>query len=148
MEDVGAFRNRVSLKAPGTKEKMTVLRDGKQRTLTVAIGKLPDSGLLAGTDSHTPDKLGLTVQALTSDLADQFGYQGEKGVVVTQVTSGSVASLAGIKAGALIQEVNRHQVQNVDEFKQAIRKTENKGSVLLLIRDGQYSRYVVLNVEE
>jgi len=90
----------------------------------------------------------LTVQGLTPDLAEQFGYKGEKGVVVAQVTPGSVAAQAGIQPGALIQEVNRKQIDSVDEFKQAIKKSENGTSVLLLIRDGKYSRYVVLNIEE
>jgi serine protease Do len=148
VEEVGVFRNRVSLKAPGTREKITVLRDGKRQTLTVTIGKLPDSCLTASTESHTPDKLGLTVQALTPGLAEQLGYQKEKGVVVTQVTPGSVAALAGVQPGTLIQEVNRKKINNVDEFKQAIRKSENKKSILLLVRDEKYSRYVVLNIEE
>jgi serine protease Do len=148
VEEVGAFRNYVSLKAPGTRENITILRDGKQRTLTVTIGTLPDSGPMAGIDAHTPDNLGLTIQTLTPDLAQQFGYQEDKGVVVTQVAPGSVAALADIQPGMLIQEVNRKQVQDVNEFKQAIRKSENSKTVLLLIREGQYSRYVVLNIEE
>jgi len=146
-EEVGAFRNRVSLEAPGTKEKITVLRDGKRQTLAVTIGKLPDTVLTASTESHTPDKLGLTVQNLTPELADRFGYQGEKGVVVTQVTPGSVAALAGIQPGMLIQEVNRRHVHNVQELKQAVRGSGNKKSVLLLVKDDKYSRYVVLNIE-
>ncbi|MCG7854079.1 MAG: DegQ family serine endoprotease [Methanosarcinaceae archaeon] len=148
VEEVGTFRNQVSLKAPGTKEKITVLRDGKRQTLTITIGKLPDSGLTASTESHTPDKLGLTVQTLTPDLAERFGYQGEEGVVVTQVNPGSVAELAGIQPGMLIQEVDRQQIHNVNEFKQAIKESGNKKSVLLLIRDDKYSRYVVLKIED
>ncbi len=148
VKEVGAFRNRISLEAPGTKEMITVLRDGKRQTLTVSIGKLPDSGLTASTETHTPDKLGLTVQTLTPDLAEQLGYQEEKGVLVTQVNPGSVAALAGIQSGTLIQEVNRKKIHNVDEFKQAIRKSENKKPILLLVRDGKYSHYVVLKIED
>jgi len=148
VKEVGAFRNRVSLEAPGTKEMVTVLRDGKRQTLTVTIGKLPDSGLTTSTESHTPDKLGLTVQTLSPDLAERFGYQGEEGVVVAQVNPGSVAELAGIQTGMLIQEVNRKQIHSVNEFKQAIKEGGNKKSVLLLIKDDKYSRYVVLNIEE
>ena len=148
VEEVGAFRNRVSIKAPGTKEKITVLRDGKRQTLTVTIGKLPGSGLTTSTESHTPEKLGLTVQALSPDLTERFGYQGEKGVLVTQVTPGSVAALAGIQPGMLIQEVNRKQIHSVNEFKQAIKESGNKKSVLLLIKDDKYSRYIVLKIED
>ena len=148
VEEVGAFRNRVSLKTPGASDKITVLRNGKRQALTVTIGKLSDSGLDARTESHTPDNLGLTVQTLTPDLAERFGYQGEKGVVVTQVAPGSVAARAGIQTGMLIQEVNRRQVNSADEVKKAIRESGNEKSVLLLVKDDKYSRYIVLNTED
>jgi serine protease Do len=137
----------VSLIPPGTAEKITVLRDGSQKTLDITIGKLPDSGLTAGATSHNIDKLGLTVKTLSRELAEQFGYQGETGVVVTQVNSSSIAAMAGIRPGVLIQEVNRKRVENIDDFKQAVEHTSEHGTLLLLIKDGQYSRYVALEME-
>ncbi len=144
VERMGAFRNHVSLKEPGTKEKLTVLRDGKPKTLTVTIGKLPASGPAAGAPSHSWQKLGITVKTLTRELAERFGYQGETGVIVTQVTPGSVAEMAGIRSGTLIKEVNRKLINNVDEFEQAIKQSATKGAVLLLIKDGKIVRYVAL----
>jgi len=88
VEKVGSFRNRVSLMAPGTKEKIKVIRQGKRKTLTVTIGKMPDSGLVADSTSHSTDKLGIKVKTLTEDLAQQFNIQGQTGVVVTQVRCG------------------------------------------------------------
>ena len=147
VEKVGAFRNRVALKAPGSKEKITVLRNGKRKTLSITIGKLPDGEFAAAGTPHSLEKLGLTVQTLTPDLARQFGIQGEKGVVVTQVTPGSAAAMAGINPGAVILEVNRNPVSNTEEFKQAVAQTPEKSAVLLLIKDGQYSRYMALKTE-
>jgi len=144
---VGAFRNRVALKAPGSKEELTVLRSGKRKTVSITIGKLPEGELAAAGIPHSLEKLGLTVQTLTPELARQFGIQGEKGVVVTQVTPGSDAALAGINPGAVILEVNRKPVSNAEEFKRAVAQTPEKGVVLLLIKDGQYSRYVALKTE-
>jgi len=63
--------------------------------------------------------------------------------VVTQVTPGSAAALAGINPGAVILEVNRKPVSNTEEFKRAVAQTPEK-SAMLLIKDGQYSRYVAL----
>ncbi|MEW7984075.1 MAG: Do family serine endopeptidase [Candidatus Sedimenticola endophacoides] len=40
VSDVGGFRNRVSLTAPGSTETVTVLRGGKRKTLQVTIGRL------------------------------------------------------------------------------------------------------------
>ena len=146
--DVGAFRNRVSLKASGSKEKITILRDGKRLILNVTIGKLPDDGLVADTASHTLAELGLTVQTLTPGLAEQLGYQGETGVVITQVNPGTITALAGLRPGTLILEINRKQVQNVDEFKKALTQNGKKGLVLLRVRDGKYSHYITLNIKK
>ena len=147
VEKVGPFRNHIALKAPDSKEKITVLRNGERKTLSITIGKLPDGELAAVGTPHSLEKLGLTVQTLTPDLARQFGFQGEKGVVVTQVTPGSAAALAGINPGAVILEVNRKPVSNTEEFKRAVAQTPEKGAVLLLIKDGQYSRYVAVKAE-
>ena len=144
--DVGVFRNRVSLKAPDSGQKMTILRDGKRRLLKVTIGRLPDQNEVAvETSNHTLGELGITVQTLTPELARKFDYPGENGVVITQVTSNSIAEEAGLQPGTLIQEVNRNKVRNVDDFKQALEQSKETGSVLLLARVGEYSRYLVLS---
>jgi serine protease Do len=147
VEKVGPFRNLVSLKTPGSKEKITVLRDGKRETLSITIGKLPDEGLTTTAASHSMDKLGFTVQTLTPDLARRFGIQDEMGVVVTRVTPDSAAAMAGINPGTIIKEVNRKPVNDTDDFSRAIAQTAEKGTVLLLIKDGQYTRYVALRIE-
>jgi len=148
VKDVGAFRNRVSLKASGSKEKITILRDGKRRILNVTIGKLHDDGSVADTASHTLAELGLTVQTLTPGLAEQLGYQGEKGVVITQVNPGTISASAGLRPGMLILEINRKQVNNVDEFKQALTQNRKKNFLLLRVSDGKYSHYLTLNIKK
>jgi len=68
-------------------------------------------------------------------------------VVVTQVDPGSVAASAGIRPGVLIQEINHKRISNSNEFRKAIEKTPKNGIVLMLIKDGDSSRYVTLKVE-
>jgi serine protease Do len=88
--------------------------------------------------------LGLSVVPLTGDLADRHGLRGEKGVLVTGVDPASAAARAGIKAGMLIQEVNRRRVDTVEDFRKA---ASGKGTILLLVRDRSGSRYVALEKE-
>jgi len=66
--------------------------------------------------------------------------------VVTQVEPGSLAQRAGIKAGMLILEVNRESVANTKEFDKAVEKAGKDRSILLLITDGRYARYVILKL--
>jgi serine protease Do len=87
------------------------------------------------------------VQNLTKDLADRFGYTMGEGVIVTRVVQGSPAAQAGIQPGDLIQRVDRQSVNSVDEFERAV--TRAKGNkILMLIRRGQYSQFVIVQIGE
>jgi len=146
--DTRELRNAVAATAPGTKAELTVLRDGKEKTLTVTIGKLTPEQLasLEGGGDNTLEKFGLTVQPLTPELADEFGYKNEKGVLITEVEPDSPAGVANLRRGDLIVEANRQPVATVSELRDALAKS--KDSVLLLVkRQGGASLFVVLRVK-
>ena len=144
VENTGQFRNMVALVPPKTKVKMKVIRDGRQKTLNVKIGKQDPDMMPGVTQTGVMKKLGFSVQNLTKELANQFGYNNLEGVLVSEVMRGSAAQFAGIKPGNLIMEVNRTSVSNTNDFLKEIKKA--KQNVLLLVRDGQYSRYVMLQL--
>lgn len=144
VSDTGEFRNRVAAEQPGSKVTFDIIRDGKQRTVSVNIDKLPDSKQVAQESSQASDKLGITVQSITAEVARQFGIKPGKGVIVTEVAPGSVATMAGISRGSVILEVNRKTVNSAAEFDQAVKSSANN-KVLLLVRDNDVSRYVVLS---
>ncbi|WP_200890168.1 DegQ family serine endoprotease [Geoalkalibacter subterraneus] len=143
VDSVGPFRNRVALSPPGSEQEMTILRDGKRKTIKITLGTLPDERATAQSDPSEVDELGLTVQPLTEELAQRFGYTDAEGVIVTQVAPGSIAARARIRPGTLIQEVNQQKVTTPAEFHDAMKKG-NKDTVLLLLRQGDAIRYVAL----
>ena len=143
------FLNRVSKLEPGTKVQMVVLRDGKREKITVTLGTRPPKEELAaggGRPSDTTEKLGLAVQTLTDELARRLGYEGQTGVIVTRVESGSEAARKGISPGMLILEVNREPIKDTKEFYDAVEKSTKKGTVLLLIGDGRSTFLVPLRL--
>jgi len=144
VNDVGDFRNRISLTEPGASRDITVIRDGERRTLKVTIGTLDDSRLLAAGGADTSEELGLVVQNLTPDLAQQFDAEAGEGVVVTDVKPGSVAAMAGIRTGTIILQVDRQPVTNPAEFRRAVKNSSDDNRVLLLVNQGEMQRYVVL----
>ncbi len=144
VSDTGDFRNQIALAQPGSEVEFDIIRDGKQRSVTVKVDKLSDSKLAATESSSASDQLGLTVQTITADLARQFGVKAGQGVIVTEVAPGSVATMAGISRGSVILEVNRKAVKTAAEFNQAVKNSANN-KVLLLVRDNDVSRYVVLS---
>ena len=142
--DVGDFRNRVSLTTPGSRAQLTVIRDGRRRNIEVSIGRLNEEQRVSQDSTRSIDELGLTVQALSPQLAEQFNARAGEGVVVTQVAPGSIAAMAGIQRGSIILEVNRIPVNTVAMFHQAIEDSRKESQVLLLIRTIRGQRYVAL----
>ncbi|MCB1112040.1 MAG: DegQ family serine endoprotease [Chlamydiales bacterium] len=143
VNNLAALRNAVSMMAPGKTISLDVLRDGKMQTIPVEIGTFPNAvASAAGTD----DKLGIEVQAITPEVAQNLGLIDDKGVVITKVKPGSPASWAGLKKGAVIVAVNQQKIASADEFRQAIERTDSGKPVLLLIKQGDIMRYVSFKV--
>jgi serine protease Do len=144
--DVNEFRNGIAMTPPGTEIHLDVLRDGKERRVEVTIGKQEGTEVAGAAPSEKTGSLGLNLQPLTPDLADQLGYQGEKGALVSGVEPGSPAAEAGIERGDLIQEVNRKAVTSVADVREAMKAGGDK-PILLLIRHGEAARYLALKPE-
>ena len=151
MPNVSILRNKVAMIAPGTKAKITVIREGKKKELEVTIGEQPADfakmGPGGGTENTPLGKMGLTLQNLTEELASQFGYEVNQGVLVADVAQGSPAAEAGMKAGQLIEEVNKQRVHNLDELQKAIAASDDHTKVLLRVRAGNFSQYIVLRAK-
>jgi len=141
--------NRVAMYKPGTKVELVIVRSGKRKTVTAKLDKRPEGGPTAGGGRvETQEQLGLSVQTLTKDLAEDLGYDDLEGVVVTEVEPDSAAAEKGIRPGTVIMEVDRDVVRNVKEFNEAIQKAQKKGKALLRIRSEGYTRFIILPLSE
>lgn len=147
IESWDSFRNEIAKMPPGTKVKLTVIRDGKEKEFSFELATRPGKESAKGEgEEGASEKLGVTVQNLTPELEQKFGYKGETGVIVTQVEDGSPADEAQIVPGTLIIEVNRQKVNNADEFWKAVKKGGN--NLLFYVRQEDVSRYVVIKLGE
>ena len=147
VEKANVLQSRIAMLKPDTKVKVIILRDGKRKPVTIKLGERPKQVSIAGR-SEVLEQLGFTVRNLTEDLAQRLGYEGLTGVLVVEVKSGSQAAEKGITAGTLILEVDRKPVKNTKDFEEAIEKAAKEGSILLLVTDGRYTRFVVLRLPE
>jgi serine protease Do len=64
--------------------------------------------------------IGITIQELTPELAQQFGLKYSDGVLVSDVYRGSPAQRAGIMRGDVIFEYNGKKVHDVGLFRNAV----------------------------
>ncbi|MHC4310712.1 MAG: Do family serine endopeptidase, partial [Planctomycetota bacterium] len=144
------FRNKVAMVQPGTEVELTVLRDGERKQIVAELGERPGQGSGgSGSGRSEPDvveQLGFEVKELTDELA--HAYDTMNGVIVSNVERGSEAQRKGIRIGMLIQEVNRKEVTSIEEFNQAMDEASKEDKVLLLIHNGSYNRFIVLDIPE
>ena len=148
--DTTRLRNLVAANKPGTKATLDFIRDGKPQTVDVTLTTLPtqqvaEAAPQSGESTDQLSKLGLSVQNLTPDLANQLGISGDQGVVVTSVQPGSEASTADLQQGDLIVQANQQPVNSVDDLNNAIGK--NNQILLLLIKRKGMSLYVTLSLK-
>ncbi|MCX6896200.1 MAG: trypsin-like peptidase domain-containing protein [Verrucomicrobia bacterium] len=147
---VQQLRGEIRNKKIGAPVSLDVFRQGRKIKVTVKPGAWNESGE-AGEENHStaavPDEttgLGLTVQALTHDLAEQFQAVMTPGVIVTGVERGSLAARAGIKPGDIITEVNQRPVTNPREFRAALKTADAKKGIILNLVSGKTSRFEIL----
>lgn len=144
------LRNAVAATPPGTRIELEIYRDGKNQKVEITLGQVDDGELAsalptASSDDASLEKLGMTMQSLTPQLAKQLGYdEGEQGVVVTSVDPGSLANRKGLQRGDVIVDVNGHVVKNITDFREILQQEKDKGVRLQVKRDG-VRRFVFLS---
>ncbi|HXT38884.1 MAG TPA: PDZ domain-containing protein, partial [Candidatus Angelobacter sp.] len=134
---------------PGSTVPVEILRDGAKKTIEVTVKQLPGAEKLAENNvdnsQDTGTLNGVQVADLDQQAHEQFNVPKDvKGAVVTQVDPSSAAAEAGLKAGDVIQEINRKPVKDADD---AVKLTEKSDTKRTLVRvwDNGGSHYVVVD---
>jgi serine protease Do len=88
--------------------------------------------------SVTRGWLGVSIQDLTPELAEYYGIQEKKGVLVAQVFEGDPADKAGIKANDIIVEVDGKSISSSRDLTKTIANIEvGKKTTVAFLRDGK-----------
>ncbi|MFO7937788.1 MAG: Do family serine endopeptidase [Kiritimatiellia bacterium] len=140
-----SFRRDVAHIMLNREAEFTIVRNGKRKTVTIKVGLLPDEQQTREETEAVLENLGFELQPLSKDIAAQLGYKKETGLVVTNVIPGSDAAEKGIKPGMLILEVNRKEVETIEDFEAAV-KDSKEGYILLRVKAGNATIFVSLNV--
>lgn len=145
--------------AVGKEVDVVVIREGKEKSLRVTLGRLEDGEKLAqqGNGAPTPEApvvkkaLGLELSSMTDEVRKRYSIKETvKGVVVTKVDPDSAAGEKRIAAGDVITEVQQEAVQTPDALVKRIAalKKEGKKSALFLVSSAQGDmRFVALPLE-
>jgi len=145
VEDNNDLRFKIAEIEPGTKVDIKVIRDGKEKTLTVKITEQEPEEEKEPTTPSGKD-LGISVTAMTPRLARKYGYRTQQGLLITQVRKYSEAQRRGLQAGDIILEVNRQEIDSVKDLEDVVEKAKSGEALILLIRresSGEFQDFIV-----
>jgi len=120
----------------GETTKISVVRDGQEKTFDVKVAKRPLTVADAGSKPQVEKEgeYGLQVTDLTPEMAQRLNVNRATGVVVVGVRPDSKAYKAGVQQGDLILEVNRQSVSSTGELKQLLAKYKGGDGISLLVQ--------------
>jgi len=150
--DGAQLRSLVAETPPGTQVKVTVLKDGRPRQVTMTIGELPSEVTKPSRQVHEDAGhgehalVGVTVEPAPSEHSGFFRRK-ESGVVVSDIEPESPAERAGLRPGDVIREINRLPVKSVRDFEQATRNLNPGDRALVLVKRGEASTFLSINPE-
>jgi serine protease Do len=127
----------------GKKVKVDILRKGKEKTLSVKIGKLEEPQQLAQTEAPQGiDDLGFEVQDPSPVLMQRFGLDRAKGAIVTMVRPASPAEEAGLRPGDVILEAGMKKVENAADLRKRLAKGD---TTVLLVERGDSTIFTTIH---
>jgi serine protease Do len=144
VKDAHMLSRIVAATKPDTSVTVDIIRDKKKESIQVKIGTMPQNQQEVFS-SENESAWGLTVQAITPDLARHLGLNpNEEGVVISEVKPGSPAAEAGLRAGDIIKEIDRKDIKDLDNYNMALSKAKKSEGLLLLIKRGNGTLFVIL----
>ena len=132
----------IASRKPGSKVKVTFVRNGKKQDATVTIAdraklfaaRLGEEEENQNEEAPKASKFGVTVRNITPDLADRLGIAAGRGVVVQDVKQGSFAEDVGLSRGDVVLEVNKQPVNTPDDFTKIESSLKSGQDVVFLVR--------------
>jgi serine protease Do len=127
---------------------LVVMRNGKEKTLTLKIGELPSvdkpASEIAKSKAKKSNKLGVNVKLLDEQTLAAMNL--DAGVQVTQVL-GQPASAAGIRQGDIISRLNNQRFTTMSEFLRVVENLpSNRFVPVLIVRQGN-PLFIVIKVK-
>ena len=148
------LRAAIRRKKIGQPVALDVFRQGKIIHVKVTPGEWfePSANAVAAKSAPRREtdsaELGISVQALTAELAGQLGADSTEGVLVTSVTKDSPAARKDVRAGDIITSINQQPIASPGQFKEAIKHINLKKGVLLNLVSSKTSRFEILKPGE
>jgi serine protease Do len=142
-EDLNKFQVMISQSPVGKPADLRVHRAGTDTTISVGISMQPK---VKADEFET--ELGFTVEEITDVIYRQYMLEDRKGVIVSFVEVGGVASTALLEEGDVIKKIEDYEIEDLDEFKKKLELVKENEQVMLTVKRGKNKRFVLLLPEQ
>ena len=147
LKDSRELARKIGSMAPGTSVKLSIIRNGEEKTLALTLGAAPtERKAHSGTEQSTiptsqGGRFGLTLAA-----AGEVAGAGSKGVVVVAVDRDGTAAERGFAAGNIILDVDRKAVSTPSDVRTALSEAETAGrpAALIRVKSGNATVFIAL----
>jgi len=154
--------------SPGDEITLTLVRDGKEKSIKVVLGKSPKESLYFSFDDEpyldmakklkspgvyslnwtSGSRIGVKVQGLSEQLGEYFGVEDAEGALITEVEEDMPAQKAGLKAGDVIVEADGDKVDDTQELREIISEKEEGEKVEIKVIRNRKAQTFSVEVEE
>ena len=156
IDDLRDLARKIAELHPDTDVKLSIVRYGDKRQVTMKLGTFPSNKKLAALEEDKPDAgeqmkdLGLSLAPAT-----KFPGAGDQGVVITEVDPQSDAADKGLKPGDVILEVAGMSVSDPSDVAAGVKKAmdgaktdKDTVKVLMQVKTGDQTRFVALSLKK
>ena len=144
--DATSLTTRLARRQPGDEVRLTVVREGARRDVTVRLGEF-DRPAGGRATPPPPDAsggaLGLQLQPLTPEVSARLGITGTNGVVIAGVQPNSSAAAAGVRAGQVLLGINGQAVRTVDDARRIVGGLRAGSVASLRVRDPEIGETII-----
>ena len=149
--DSSNLRNLISSGRPNDKTKLSVIRDGKEKQLTVKLGTRPDQDELTESyhygGSHF-DLLGLSVETYENGEGNAWpSSSNSAGVIIAEVKTGSIAEENNIRRGDIIIEMGKAGIKDTADYKTELDAYSKGDTIMLRILRNNSFLYIAFEIE-
>lgn len=149
IRDVNELRNMVAATRPGSSVELVLIRDGRRTEVQLKLGELPSTvespEVEEGRDNQI-EKLGLSIETLTPDVARRLRTSRRSGVVVMQVEPGSPAAIAGLQQQDIILQIDRQEVRSVEDFRKFASPPALAKGIRMVVETQGMERFVLIKL--
>ena len=144
-QDSEDLRHAIEDMSVGEKAELTLLRKGKTLPVSVVLEGEPKSTEQAKRARQKEFEFAVR-DIVRRDKIDQHWPADQQGVIVTEVTQGGWAGVAGMQPDDLLLAINGHSVNTVAQFEQVMKDTlaQKPKVVQIFLRRQKLTRFVFI----